>query len=206
MDFTGPDEPPSFLYAQPLSRDRVFVEETVLIGRPEVPVARLQDRLYRRLSRLGVSIENIEHTEQCRIQMIGPQPVFGQRTVGFGAAAGMIHPATGYHLARLPATAARAAWSALWPAERRQQWALYRFGAKVLCELDGDDTRRFFSAFFAIEPALWSGFLSATLSPLSLARAMATVFSAASLSTRRQLLSAGASGSGLELLRDLSRL
>ena len=74
-----------------------------------------------------------------------------------------------------------AAWQALWPAARQRQWALYRFGAQILCDLDAHDTRRFFDAFFKIDSSLWTGFMSATLSPLGLARAMAAVFSAASL-------------------------
>jgi lycopene cyclase-like protein len=223
MDFRGEDELPTFLYAQPLSSDRVFVEETTLIRSPEVPISELRDRLFKRLSRMGIDIEDVADEEHCRIRMIGSRPVFGQRALGFGAAAGMVHPASGYQLARLPAAAeavadalasnlsdgapkaSAEAWKALWPASRQRQWALYRFGAKILCELDAEDTRRFFDAFFKIDPSLWAGFLSATLSPLGLARAMAAVFSAASISTRRQLLSAGASPSGLDLLRTISR-
>ena len=223
MDFRGEDELPTFLYAQPLGPDRVFLEETTLIRSPEVPIVELRTRLLQRLSRMGVDPERVTDEEHCRIRMMGSRPVFGQRAVGFGAAAGMVHPASGYQLARLPAAAeslaealasnlsagpavaSRAAWQALWPATRQRQWALYRFGAQILCGLDADDTRRFFDAFFQIEPTLWTGFMSATLSPLGLARAMAAVFSAASLSTRRQLLSAGASPSGLDLLRTISR-
>ena len=223
MDFRGEDELPTFLYAQPLAPDRVFLEETTLIRSPEVPVSELRARLFQRLTRMGIDISDVGDEEHCRIRMMGSRPVFAQRAVGFGAAAGMVHPASGYQLARLPAAAeavaealasnlssgpdvaARAAWQALWPAARQRQWALYRFGAQILCDLDAHDTRRFFDAFFKIDSSLWTGFMSATLSPLGLARAMAAVFSAASLSTRRQLLSAGASPSGLDLLRTISR-
>lgn len=223
MDFRGEDELPTFLYAQPLSHDQVFLEETTLIRSPEVPISELRTRLFQRLSRMGIDVVDVADEEHCRIRMMGPRPIFGQQAVGFGAAAGMVHPASGYQLSRLPAAAeavadaleanlsagsrvaAREAWKALWPASRQRQWALYRFGAQILCGLDANDTRRFFSAFFQIDPSLWTGFLSATLSPLGLARAMAAVFSAASLSTRRQLLSAGASPSGLDLLRTISR-
>ncbi len=223
MDLRGPDSRPSFLYVQPLDAQRVFVEETALIASPELPIAVLRDRLLARLRVMGVAPTRAADEERCRIQMLGPPPVLGQRTLGFGAAAGMVHPATGYLLARLPQAASEvadalvaslpdgpqaasaAAWSALWPAARQRQWALYRFGAQILCDLDAPDTRRFFDAFFQIEPALWSGFLSATLPPMGLAAAMSAVFSAASLTTRRHLLAAGASGTGIDLLLSLSR-
>ncbi|MFT5683524.1 MAG: lycopene beta-cyclase [Myxococcota bacterium] len=223
MDFRGPGPTPSFLYAQPLDAERVFVEETALIGSPGLSIPQLQQRLLARLQSMGITPEHTDHEERCRIRMLGPAPVLGQRTVGFGSAAGMVHPATGYQLARLPAAAeamaqalvdglsvgpseaSAAAWSALWPAPRLRQWALYRFGAQILRDLNAEDTRRFFDAFFRIDPALWSGFLSATLPPARLAAAMAAVFSAASLPTRFHLIAAGASGSGLDLLLNLSR-
>ncbi len=223
MDFRGPDLVPSFLYAQPLDAERVFVEETTLIANPALSIPQLKQRLFARLERMGVQHSDATDEEHCRIQMLGPVPVIGQQTVGFGAAAGMVHPATGYQLARLPTAAAavadalaaglsdgpseaaEAAWSALWSPARQRQWALYTFGAEILRDLDVGDTRRFFDAFFRIEPSLWSGFLSASLPPLGLATAMAAVFSASSLPIRRHLIAAGASRSGLGLLRNLSR-
>ncbi|MDG1479192.1 MAG: lycopene cyclase family protein [Myxococcota bacterium] len=223
MDFRGSNPVPSFLYAQPLDAERVFVEETTLIANPALSIPQLKQRLFVRLEQMGVQHSDATDEEHCRIQMLGPVPVIGQQTVGFGAAAGMVHPATGYQLARLPAAAAavadalaaglsggpseaaEAAWSALWSPARKRQWALYRFGAEILRDLDVEDTRRFFDAFFRIETSLWSGFLSASLSPFGLATAMTAVFSASSLPIRRHLIAAGASRSGLGLLRNLSR-
>ena len=221
MDFRGEASPPTFLYAQPLDAERVFVEETSLIHRSALSNTALRHRLTGRLAAMGVVPDAVHHEEACRIQMLGPRPIIGQRAVGFGASAGMVHPATGYLLARVlgeaddiasalsrglsigPAHAAAAAWAALWPAPRQRQWALYRFGAQILCDLDPESTRRFFWSFFQIDPLLWQGFLSAALPPAGLAQAMASVFASAPASTRRRLMSAGMSAPGFDLLRGL---
>ena len=48
---------PSFLYVLPVDEDTVFVEETCLVARVQVPFDELKRRLYRRLSRMGLSVE-----------------------------------------------------------------------------------------------------------------------------------------------------
>jgi len=213
---------PTFLYAMPLDKEHVFVEETSLVHAhpPAIPV--LQARLAERLAAAGVVGEVLEE-ERCRIQMTGPPAVHGQRTVAFGAAGDMVHPATGYQLARLlrsaaplaaaiaagleqagPTQAAASAWDTLWTPQQRRSWALYTFGAGVLGDLDHAQTVAFFEAFFALSPDKWQGFHSATLPPSGVASTMTAFFLRAPGAIRRQLVSASASRAGLSMLRGVA--
>ena len=209
-DIDDEADTPSFLYAMPLGWDLLFVEETVLVRRPPTSHWELARRLDRRLERLGIQRVAVLEEEFCTISMGGPSPVLGQRTVGFGAAAGLVHPASGYSLARSlqhapavadalvaglaesPAAASQAAWAALWPEDRRRSWELFRFGMDVLCSLDRDATGRFFDAFFDLPSERWAGFLSATLPPSGVSRAMAELFAHADIGTRLTLMGHGA--------------
>ena len=209
-DLDDEADAPSFLYAMPLGWDLLFVEETVLVRRPPASHWELARRLDRRLDRLGIQRVAVLEEEFCTIAMGGPSPVLGQRTVGFGAAAGLVHPASGYSLARSlqlapavaralasglseqgPAAASEAAWSALWPDDRRRSWELFRFGMDVLCSLNRDATGRFFDAFFDLPPERWSGFLSGTLPPSGVSRAMVELFANADIGTQLTLMGHG---------------
>ena len=143
-------EPPTFLYAMDLGQGRFFVEETSLALAPPVPYATLKQRLERRLAHRGVAIEQVEHEEFCLFPMNLPLPDLEQPVLGFGGAAAMVHPASGYLvgalLRRAPVVAAAVAarlraepaadslqlaaagWQALWPPELRRKHALYQFG------------------------------------------------------------------------------
>ncbi|MEC8424851.1 MAG: lycopene cyclase family protein, partial [Myxococcota bacterium] len=213
---------PSFLYAMPLGRNLVFLEETVLVSRPEADMGELAARLGQRLRRMGIERTRVVEEEHCRIQMGGPLPELGQRLVGFGASAGLVHPATGYSLARSlrhaeevaaalveglgagsPAAASLRAWRALWPKDRVRVHQLHQFGMDVLCRLDRDKTGRFFDAFFDLPAEQWQGYLSATLAPAGVAKAMAGLFVRADLDLQRLLVGTGASPSGTALLRSV---
>ncbi|MEL6342613.1 MAG: lycopene cyclase family protein [Myxococcota bacterium] len=216
---------PTFLYVMPMGPDHVFVEETVLIQRPMIGMDELRARLQVRMRDVGLSVASVEEEERCVIRMIGARPVIGQRTLAFGASAGMIHPASGYsvsrvlqqapHLAETLAahlgagvdltTTSQAAWATLWPQDRQRQWELYGFGADMLCALSAAQLQQFFQAFFAMRPELWHGYLSATLPPTGIAKAMSSLFLNARMSTQRMLLSAGASRRGITLLRGMMR-
>lgn len=89
---------PSFLYVLPVNKDVVFVEETCLVARVQVPFDELKRRLYRRMKRMGMPIveEDILEVEASWIPLGGTPPVAPQRTIAYGAAAGMVHPASGY--------------------------------------------------------------------------------------------------------------
>ncbi|KAI3471737.1 hypothetical protein Pfo_028387 [Paulownia fortunei] len=160
---------PTFLYAMPFSSQRIFLEETSLVARPGVPMKDIQERMVARLSHLGIKVKSIEEDEHCRV-------------VGIGGTAGMVHPSTGYMVARTLAAAPIVAnaivqylgsdrgilgndlsaevWKDLWPIERRRQREFFCFGMDILLKLDLHSTRRFFDAFFDLEPRYWHGFLS----------------------------------------------
>ena len=91
---------PTFLYAMPFSPTEVFLEETSLVARPAVGFDELRERLERRLEHLEIKVEKIHEVERCLIPMGGALPRLPQRTVGIGGAAGMVHPSTGYMVAR----------------------------------------------------------------------------------------------------------
>ena len=55
-------------------------------------------------------------------------------------------------------------WSSIWPSERLRQREFMTFGMEVLLKLDLPQTRKFFSAFFALSDFHWKGFLSSRLS------------------------------------------
>lgn len=221
----GPEAPalpggtPSFLYAMPLDGGRAFLEETVLVQRPAVPVDLLRARLEARLARHGASIRRVHDVERCRIGMDGPVPDLGQRVVGFGASAGFVHPATGYqltHAARLApalattlarhlggrrpdvAAAARDAWRTLWPRDAVRRHMFHLVGGDLLARLDGPQVRSFFDAFFRTPEATWRGYLSRDLSMPRLAAAMLRLLPGLTPALRARLAA--------EVLRDPARL
>jgi lycopene beta-cyclase len=194
MDFSGGRAgPPTFLYALPLSSDLVFLEETSLAAAPAVPLATLKARLYERLRSMQVDILEVIDEEHCHIPMDVPAPLPG-RIVGFGAAAGYVHPATGYQVTRAvrqapavaealvsglsadPDQAARSAWAAVWPAGHVATRALHDLGLGLLLGLDAEETRTFFRTFFSLSPSTWRAYLDATSAPAAIAAAMARVF------------------------------
>ena len=183
--------PPSFLYAMPHDARTVFLEETVLAATPAVPTERLQRRLDRRLDALGIRVTATHAVEQVRIPMDAPLPRIPQPVVGFGAAAGFVHPATGYSLVRSlqqspalaralveglgrggPEEAARRAWHAIHPTTLRRSRRLARGGLRVLLDLDGRDLGAFMHHFFDMPATHWQAFLSGTAPSAALARAM----------------------------------
>ncbi len=205
MDLRGGDDtPPSFLYALPLSDEEIFVEETALITHATPSWRVLEDRLRARLAGLGWHGE-LEIFERCRIPMDPDLPDLGSDILGFGAAAGLVHPATGYQFAtavslaepladvlaatldRDVPTAARAAWNVLWPARRRGVRALLRFGARFVAALDRADQASFFDAFFRLPAPRIRAYLSLDASPLDIALAMFGVFTRLSPALRRRL-------------------
>jgi len=92
---------PTFLYAMPFSDTKVFLEETSLVARPIIPFPELKARLDARMKHLGLEVLSIEEEEYCSIPMGGILPELPQRTIGVGGTAGMVHPSTGYMIARV---------------------------------------------------------------------------------------------------------
>lgn len=190
--------PPSFLYVMPMSPTQVFFEETCLAARPLLSFQKLKERLYTRLAKMNVKITEVLEEEWSYIPVGVAIPDTTQQHLGFGAAASMVHPATGYSvvrslseapsyaaaiasalrakpsnsLVRISDISARAAalqaWSALWPKERKRQRAFFMFGLELILQLDVNGIRMFFNTFFQLPEWMWKGFLAANLSSAEL--------------------------------------
>jgi len=215
-----PHAAPSFLYSLPLDDRHVFLEETALVQKPAMPIDALRARLHERLRAMRIDVVRVHEEERCVIPMGLGLPSKEQPLLGFGAAAAMVHPATGYQLASAlklapsvaraihdglesggPSEARRLGWEAVWPAERARLWSLYRFGMAALCSFDLERTRIFFESFFALEERDWQRYLDATASPTELAAIMGRLFCGAPLATQWRLLWHGVGSGRAELWR-----
>ncbi|MGM1063623.1 lycopene cyclase family protein [Saccharothrix sp. Mg75] len=140
---------PTFLYAIPVSATRVLLEETSLARRPGLPLAELRLRLHARLAVHGIAVP--EDEERVHIPLDG-RP----RDGAFGAASGLIHPATGYSVAaalrRAPVVAA--ALAAGRPVVRstaeRVVHAMWSRGLTSLLAMRPDEVPEFFHQFFLL--------------------------------------------------------
>ncbi|MBX2801580.1 MAG: lycopene cyclase family protein [Myxococcales bacterium] len=215
------EDPPTFLYAMPLGKNLIFVEETSLIARLAVPQVTLQSRLARRLAAWRIEPKATHDVERCLIPMTMALPDRRQRVLGFGMAASMVHPATGYQvirtLRRAP-TVARAladalgsdqplprsvgsVWNHIWTRDDVRNWELYAFGARFLTTLDQPRCETFFRTFFSLPTSDWAAYLSGSPTSGQLARVMTRMFAALDPRTRWDLMRAGTSRHGAPLLR-----
>ena len=202
---------PTFLYAMDLGGGLHFVEETSLVRRPAMSLDVLEKRLYRRLAHRGVAVQEVTEVERCLFPMGLPLPDLAQRVVGFGGAASMVHPASGYMMAsvlnaapelakavaRLEDGESSLAWNTLWPASKIRQRSLYLFGLEALLKLDSPQLQSFFAAFFRLPAPLWQGYLSGTLSVREQAETMARLFAHAPGAVRSPLTRTAFGHSGL---------
>ena len=231
MDFRVPKEcgqseiflsTPTFLYALPLGRKLVFLEETSLVAKEPLSFEELKQRLHIRMSSMNIEPIQILEEENCLIPMGGPRPSLKQRTLGFGAAAGLVHPATGYQLAHSIALsdvvaqalcvglkegnveeAVRLAWLQIWPKEKRRCWDMYQFGMEVLCSMTTVQTQEFFHTFFSIPNQSWKTFLSGRGTPADVSKAMAQVFVQAPFSLQKRLINHAIQPKSLSLVRSV---
>lgn len=195
---------PTFCYVVPLG-DRWLVEETVLAARHAVAPDALGARLAARLGSDGAALvadatrAGGDHAaERVRIGMGGPLPrVVPGSPVPFGAAAGYVHPATGYSVAASLRAAPRVAaaiaddrdvWEGVWPRAHRRARVLHDLGLAALLRLDADATRRFFDAFFDLPPGDWRDYLHVDVDAGRVAGVMRELFSAAPWPVRRRLM------------------
>ena len=214
------EEPPTFLYAMDLGNGRYFLEETSLGLAPPLTLETLQSRLSRRLEHRNLEITSLEHEELgLYLPMNKPLPNLDQPLLGFGGAAAMVHPASGYMVGGLlrrstsvagviaeamldtnasPASIAAQGWAVLWPPELRRKQALYQFGLEKLMRFEESQLRDFFKEFFALPNEQWYGFLTNTLSLSDLVKAMWSMFLKAPWSVRWGLM--GMQGRELNLL------
>lgn len=197
---------PTFLYAMPFDSNLVFLEETSLVSRPVLSYMEIKKRMVARLRHLGIRVKRVIEEEKCLIPMGGPLPRIPQRVMAIGGTSGVVHPSTGYMVARTMALAPvlaeaiaeclgstrmirgqplyHKAWNGLWPIERRCTRDFYSFGMETLLKLDLNGSRSFFDAFFDLDPYYWQGFLSSRLSLRELALLSLSLFGRASAPSR----------------------
>ncbi|KAL0552900.1 hypothetical protein IC582_012033 [Cucumis melo] len=189
---------PTFLYAMPMSPTKVFFEETCLASKEAMPFDLLKKKLMSRLKTMGIRIVKTYEEEWSYIPVGGSLPNTEQKNLAFGAAASMVHPATGYSVVRSLSEAPKyasviakvlkqgqlkdglasgrnygnismLAWNTLWPRERKRQRAFFLFGLALIVQLDIEGIRTFFRTFFQLPDWMWQGFLGSTLSSADLA-------------------------------------
>ncbi len=202
----GPHGVTTFCYSLPM-HDGWLVEETVLAARPAIEPIALLPRLAARLGRHPdrVLAESIR-TEYVRIPLGGSRPSSEQPIVAFGAAAGYVHAATGFsvaasiraapHVADAIAAAAStstlvadpsAVADAVWSSAMRRTRVLHDYGLEVLLDLDDDEVRAFFDAFFVLPVEDWSAYLRVDSSPRDVSAVMTRLFRSSSWQIRRRL-------------------
>ncbi|KAF5748462.1 lycopene epsilon cyclase chloroplastic [Tripterygium wilfordii] len=189
---------PTFLYAMPMSSTRVFFEETCLASKDAMPFDLLKKKLMSRLATMGIRVLKTYEEEWSYIPVGGSLPNTEQRNLAFGAAASMVHPATGYSVVRSLTEAPKyasvianilkenhskgktthersnvnismQAWNTLWPQERKRQRAFFLFGLALILQLDIEGIRAFFQTFFRLPKWMSQGFLGSSLSSMDLA-------------------------------------
>ncbi|PKA57296.1 Lycopene epsilon cyclase, chloroplastic [Apostasia shenzhenica] len=210
-------EYPTFLYVMPMSSTRIFYEETCLASRDAMPFDLLKTKLMARLEAMGVRIVKIYEEEWSYIPVGGSLPNTHQKNLAFGAAASMVHPATGYSVVRSLSEAPKyasviadilkknmysrltdingsaqnasvLAWRSLWPQERKRQRAFFLFGLALILQLDIEGIRTFFQTFFRLPDWMWQGFLGSTLSSVDLIWFAFYMFAIAPNSLRMSLI------------------
>jgi lycopene beta-cyclase len=202
----GPHGVTTFCYSLPVA-DGWLVEETVLAARPAVEPIALLPRLAARLARHPDRVlADAIRTEYVRIPLGGSRPVADQPVVAFGAAAGYVHAATGFSVAASIRAAPRVAGAivsalsgragvadpsivadAVWPTALRRTRVLHDFGLDVLLDLDEDEVRGFFDAFFDLAPADWSAYLRIDTPPTEVSAVMTRLFRSSNWPLRRRL-------------------
>lgn len=204
MDFRrvdGPEAPvPTFCYVVRVA-DGWLVEETVLSASVMVGADVLRARLINRLGGDPEIVESARRTEHVSIPMDAPGAIAPTRASVFGAAAGYVHPATGFSVGASLRAAPRVAVAiaaaidggpdptgAVWTRSMRATRRLHRYGAAVLAGLDDEQTRAFFDVFFDRPAHRWAPYLQLDAQPGAVMSTMAAMFAAAPWSLRRSMV------------------
>lgn len=204
MDWSSP---PTFLYAARFADGTALIEETSLYADPAHDTQDLRGRLAARLGEDATP--RALAVERVQIPMGEPLPSRNTRVVGFGAAAGYVHPVTGYSVAASLRAAPRVAesirvglarnltgpslamhvWDAVWPRHLVRTRAWHDMGLAVLKSLPSASIPGFFDAFFDLPAQLSAAYLRIDGHPREVRRAMLGVFRRVEPSTRLRLLS-----------------
>lgn len=197
---------PTFLYAVPLGAGRVLMEETSLARRPGLALSVLRRRLHARLAHHGVPIPEGARSEKVSFPLDQPRHSAGC-SLGFGAAAPLIHPATGFsvaaslhlaptvaaalaaHLPGDPRAALAAAEQTVWPRSARAIHRFRRIGLEALLRMPADDIPGFFETFFSLPEADRWTYLTARDDLRGTAVAMSHLFRIADTRLRWRLVS-----------------
>lgn len=189
-------QPPAFLYGMGLDDGTTLLEATSLAARPPVALPHLRDRLHRLIADTGLRI--VDRPERVAI----PLDAAGRRSVGVpvGAAAGLVHPATGYSIATslragstiadavLAGADAAAVRALVRSARQRATLGMLGLGREVLLDLDEAETDAFFQAFFSLPESAWVAYLDVGSAPTSIAATMLRVARALPPPARRRLV------------------
>ena len=196
---------PTFLYVVPLGGGQVLVEETSLARRPGLPLSTLNRRLHARLAHHGIQPPKDARSEKVSFRVDHPRHR-GAGVLGFGAAAPLIHPATGFSLAaslrlapqvaaalamNLPYDAGRAlsaAQNVVWPRDARIVHHVRRIGLESMLRMPPAHVPGFFEKFFELpEPHRWT-YLTARDDVRGTAAAMNCLFRVSGSRLRRHLV------------------
>lgn len=186
MDWRGsrPSETPSFLYAIPVGGGRTLLEETCLAGSPPIAFAELRVRLLRRLSEAGISPVDVADVPVERVWFAlrsRTDKPWADTTLRYGAAGGLMHPATGYSVASSMREAdvvvnavlqQRDPRKALWPTPARVVHRLRSRGLSSLLGLEPTEVVEFFDRFFDMPIDNQRTYLSSRADPAGMASAM----------------------------------
>ncbi|MGQ0718519.1 MAG: lycopene cyclase family protein [Pseudonocardiales bacterium] len=200
---------PTFLYAVPVTSNRVLLEETSLARRPGLGLAVLRRRLHARLAHHRIAVPD-DGEERVRIPVDRPLPAardWRRPVVPFGAASPLVHPATGYSVAaslrlapRLAlavrdalqrggsAAAGAAAWRTVWSPAALAVHTLRRRSLESLLRFPPGLVPEFFDVFFALPERHRWAYLTGREDVSGSAAAMGALFAAAPWWLRRQLV------------------
>jgi len=158
---------PTFLYGIPLGGGAMLLEETSLARRPGLPMPVLRRRLHARLHHHGIAVPPDAGTEKVHFRVDSPRHR-ASGVLGFGAAAPLVHPASGFSLAAAltlapavagaiaarwpsgPAAALAAAQAVVWSPQALAVHRLRRIGLEALLRMPPPEVVDFFEVFFAL--------------------------------------------------------
>lgn len=196
---------PTFLYAVPLGGGRVLLEETSLARRPGLGLPVLRARLHARLARVGVRRPPDADAERVRFRVDAPRHR-AAGVLGFGAAAPLVHPATGFSVAaaltlapavadavaealpRSPAAALAAARRAVWPPAALAVHRLRRIGLEALLRMPPERVPEFFDVFLDLPERHRWAYLTGRADLAGTAAAMGALWTASGWSLRARLV------------------
>lgn len=204
-----PHDAPSFNYRVDLGDGTRLVEETCLAGRPAVRIAELRRRTEARFPDPG-----LRAPEEVDFPLyLDPVPWRRRGPLRFGAAGGLMHPATGYSIAASLATADGLAAAIadgtdprayLWPPGARWNHRLRMIGLAVLLGFGGRDLVRFFDTFFALPLATQRAYLGERTSARGIAGAMWAVFTGLRWAQRARLIAGTTTAAGRLIAAELA--